>query len=204
VAKSSIEKLNLFQQKLKTLEQIRRKQEVLFSEGKIVRRDIEEVYSALLLNAVASFEGFIEEFFIGLLAGQICSGHSNVRVRVKIKSYVVARDVFLREKKYFNWLPYKNTKDAAKVFFTGGRPFTDITATEEKHLEKCLAIRNAIAHQSRHAIKTFRESALTGLSLIPRDRRPKSFLRSQFSLAPPTTYYQQLIAEILRIADKLC
>jgi len=204
VAKSSIDILNAFQQKLKVLEQIRKKQETLFSKGQIVRRDIEEVYAAIYLDVIASFEALIEELFIGLLAGQLRSRHSDVNVRVKIQSYVVARDVFFRGRKYFNWLPYEHTEDAAKAFFTGGRPFTFITEDEKKRLDKCLRVRHAIAHHSRHAIKMFRQEVLTGLSLIPRDKRPKSFLRSQFSRAPQTTYYQQFIGEIFKVASKLC
>lgn len=204
MAKSSVEILNLFQRKLRTLEQIRKKQETLFLKNQIVCRDIEEVYAAIYLDVIASFEALIGELFIGLLAGQVRSRHSNVNVRVKIQSYVVARDVFFRGRKYFNWLPYKHTEEVAKVFFTGGRPFTLITEDEKKRLDKYLIIRHAIAHQSRHSINTFRQEVLVGLTLTPRDKRPKSFLRSQFSIAPPTTYYQQLTREILKIANTLC
>jgi len=204
VAKSSIEIFNLFRQKCIVFERIRKKQEALYLSGQIVRRDIEEVYAAIFLNAVASLEAFSEDLFIGLLARQVISRHSNVNVRVKIQSYKVAREVFLRGKKFFKWLPYENTENAAKTFFTGGRPFTSITQDEGKHLDKCLTIRNAIAHKSRHAIKRFSKEVLVNLTLMPREKQPKSYLRSQFSMAPPSTYYQQLVGEIRRIANKLC
>lgn len=204
MAKSSLELLYSFERKLKGLEQTRKKQEALFSNGQLARRDIEEVYAALFLDVVVSFEDLIEELFIGLLAGKIRARRSNVSVRIRIQSDKVARDVVLQGRKFFDWLPYERTKNIASVFFTGGRPFTLLTTDEEKHMEKCLTIRHAIAHQSRHALSKFQQELLAGSSLMPRDKRPKSFLRAQFSANPPTIYYEQLVGELFKIASKLC
>lgn len=204
MAKSSVNLLDSFEGKLKGLEQTRKKQEGLFSNGQLVLRDIEEVYAALFLGAMVSFEGMIEELFIGLLAGKIHSRYSDVNVRVKIQSRIVARDVVLQGRKFLNWLPYDRTITIANVFFTGGRPFTLITEDEKKHIDKCLTIRHAIAHQSQHAISKFKKEILQGLSLTPRDRRPKSFLRAQFSANPPTNNYHRLVSDLLKIARKLC
>ena len=204
MTKSSVKLLGSFERKLKGFELTRKKQEALFSDRKLVLRDIEEVYAALFLDVVVSFEGMVEELFLGLLAGKIHSRYSNVNIRVKIKSDMVAREVVLYGRKYFNWLPYENTKKIANIFFTGGRPFTLLTKDREKHIDKCLAIRHAIAHKSRHAVNKFKDEVLAGLSLTPRDKRPKSFLRAQFSANPPTIYYEQLVGELFKIANNLC
>jgi len=202
--KRSNEILSFFQRKLKVLEQIRKKQEALFLNNKIGRRDIEEIYAAIYLNSIASFESLIEELFIGLLAGRFCSSHSNVNVRAKIQSYMVARDMIFRDRKYYNWLPYENTEKVAKVFFTGGRPFTLLSQDEKDRLDKCLTIRHAIVHKSRYAINKFRKKVLASIILPPKDKRPKSFLRAQFSMVPQTTYYQQFIGDIFEIAKSIC
>ena len=194
--------VTLFQRKLATLDRIRDKQESSFLRHQIGIRDIEEVYGAIFLNAIASFEGYLEELFLGLLVGRIRKSHCNVRI--KIQSDLVAREVIFRDKRYVNWLPYRNTKEVAEIFFTGGRPFTLLVQDEEEHLNKCSCIRNAIAHQSRHAIDLFKSEILKGLTLGPRDRRPKSLLRCQFSLNPPTNYYQQYVGKIFAIANKIC
>lgn len=194
--------VTILQRKLATLDRIRDKQESNFIRHQIGVRDIEEVYGAIFLNAIASFEGYLEELFIDLLVGRIRKIHCNVRI--DIKSDLVAREVIFRDKRYFNWLPYSNTKEAAGIFFTGGRPFTLLTQDEEDHLKKCSYIRNAIAHQSRYAIDLFNKKILEGLTLGPRDRRPKSLLRCQFSLSPPTNYYQQYVGKIFAIASRLC
>jgi len=193
--------VEIFYRKLASLDRIREKQESNFSRHQIGIQEVEEIYGAVFLNAIASFEGYLEELFIGLLVGKICKSHCNVRIRVK--SDLVAREVIFRDKRYINWLPYRNTKEMAGIFFTGGRPFTLLTQDEEEHLNKCSCIRNAIAHQSRHAVDLFKSEILKGLTLGPRDRRPKSLLRCQFSLNPPINYYQQYIGRILTIANKI-
>lgn len=202
MSKGSVALLDSFHQKLNILDRIRNKQENLVLSNQIVIRDIEEVYGSIFLNAIASFEGFLEDLFVGLLVRQTHISRCNVRVG--IQSYLVAREVIFKGRQYFNWLPYQNTKGVAKVFFTGGRPFTLLTSDEEEHLNSCLVIRNAIAHESRYAIDAFEKKVLTGLTLGPRDKRPKSLLRSQFSMVPPNNYYQQYISKILTIASRLC
>jgi len=204
VARSDSEVFKKLHRKLKSLEQMRKKQEGLFLNHQIVTRDIEEIYGAIYLNAVASFESFIEELFIGLLVGRIHSKHSRVAARVTIKSTKVARDILLRGRNFFNWLPYDNTEKTARIFFVDGRPFTILTMDDKELLGKCLVIRNAIAHKSRYAVRKFSKEVLSNITLAPRDKRPKSFLRSQFSMSPPTNYYQHYVAETLKIAMKLC
>jgi hypothetical protein len=63
---------------LKSLEWTRTKMERLLSEGAIVRRDIEKVYKGLYLDAITSFEGLVEELFLGLLVGRLVSGIAGV------------------------------------------------------------------------------------------------------------------------------
>jgi hypothetical protein len=184
VPKSSRKILNSYFSKLRSLEQIRNKQETLFTNAQIARRDIEEVYAAIYLDAMASFEALIEDLFIGLLTGQVRSRHPDVHNRVLIRHYGVARDVFFRDRSHFTWLPFGNTVEAAKIFFTAGRPFTLVTNDQKTNLSRCVTLRHAIAHHSYFALNKFRQEVIRDLSLLPRDKRPSSFLRSQFGLAP--------------------
>ncbi|MHA1268054.1 MAG: hypothetical protein ACTSRS_22740 [Candidatus Helarchaeota archaeon] len=204
MANNSTQIIDSFSKKLNSLNQIRKKQESLFSNNKLANRDIEEVYGAIFLNVIVSFEAFIEDLFIGLLARQIELKRFNFNVRIKIYNRVVARDLILQGRNYFDWFPYENTERIAKVFFTGGRPFTDLTPDEKRHINKCQTIRNAIAHQSQYAIKKFKDEVLANISLTPRERTPKRFLRAQFSANPPIIYYEQLVSELNKIALKLC
>jgi hypothetical protein len=178
-----------------TLENMRKKQECLLQNKHISLADIEQLYVALLIEAVVAFEAFIEELFYGLLTRKIKPQNHNVNVRVSIKSSLVAQQIVLRERKYIDWLPFENTLKISKIFFTEGRPFTSIASEseEDKNITKCLIVRNALVHQSAHAIKQFQNKILNGLHLMPRERKPKSFLRAEFSANPPTLYYEQLV-----------
>jgi hypothetical protein len=195
--------LHALWRKLKSLEQLRRKQESLFDSEMIAPREIEQVYAGIYLDAVASFEAFIEDMFIGLLAGHVRSPHGNIRATIAVRSQRVARDVFFRTHPYFNWLSYDNTERAAEFFFRGGRPFTLLSKADKAHLRKCLATRHAIAHHSRYALNTFREKVLAGLNLMPRQKRPGGFLRAQFCMSPPMNYYQHLTTGLASVAKKL-
>src|SRR5438309_2089669 len=52
---------------LSNIEKTRRKSEDLFSQGRLVYRDLELIYAGLFLDSVTSFERYIEELFIGIL-----------------------------------------------------------------------------------------------------------------------------------------
>lgn len=205
MSKKSNEVFTSFKRKLNNLDKTRRKQEILYTRNQIVRKDIEQVYSALFLSAWGYFEAFIEELFIGLLVGKIHhSKKSTVNSRVNVKSEKIARDLIYAGKKYVNWFPYENSEYISKIFFTGGRPFTSLEKKDKQLLQNCLIIRNALAHQSRHSTFQFNERILKELSLYPREKKPQSFLRSQFSASPDKNRYEHYIDEIIGIATKLC
>ena len=71
MAKPAIFCANMFISHLKSLELTRQKGESLMSSHMLVRRDIEQIYKGLWLDAVCSFEQFIEQLFIGLLVGSL-------------------------------------------------------------------------------------------------------------------------------------
>ena len=170
------------------------------------RRDAEQVYDALFINTMTAFETFLEDLFLGLLVdGQgLSSEKSTFSRRVTIRSHKVAREIVIGpNRKYVDWLPYDQTEGRAKLFFRGGRPFTVVSTTERNLLKRCSAIRNRIAHNSRHSNETFQKVVIGNLSILPRDRTPSRYLRSLFRLNPAQTRYENLAAEILRLARRL-
>lgn len=204
MAKSSSVLLFNFQKKLQVLRKTQQKQEELFSKGLIIQRDLLEVYSAIFLSTIVSFEGLIEDMFFGLLTQSISSHYTNVFPRINVKTLKIAREIVLGDNNYCDWLPYERTRNRAIIFFRGGRPFSLLTDNDELHIERCLAIRNAIAHQGDHSQRKFERKVLSSLSLQPRERRPKTFLRAQFSGIPKVTYYELYTSELVGIAQRLC
>ncbi len=188
---------------LRRLNSTRKKLEKLFTSGEITRLDIEQVYIGLYLDAIVSFERFIEQYFISLLVAGRLIAPPNTIPRVTFASSIVARDVILGGKSYVDWLPYKFTENRAEAFFRSGLPFTSLTKAEKNTIEDFMTIRNAIAHKSGHSIKKFETDIIGNLTLPRKERTPSGFLRSIFRTTPMQTRYENLILEMAAIAQKL-
>jgi len=171
---------------------------------KIVRRDIEQIYTGLYIEAVCCFERFLEDLFIGILVGRLKHPLSNVVPRVTFRSDIIARDVVFGGNDYVDWLPYYHTEKRANAFFRNGLPFTSLQSSDKKIIEQICYIRNAIAHKSKHSKKLFDNKVIGDIPIPLRDRTPAAFLRSKFRIAPVQTRYENLIIEMSLIAIKLC
>lgn len=188
---------------LHSLGAISNKMEQLFAQGNVVRRDIEQVYSGLYLDAYTHFERLIENLFIGILAGRLLSAVPGVAPRITFKSDRVARDVVNGERNYVDWLPYFHTENRAKAFFRNGLPFTSLAKSDKDQIVQLGILRNVIAHRSYHSIRQF-ANLTEGLTLMVRERTPAGFLRSQYRAAPVETRFQNFTAQMATTAQKLC
>ncbi len=177
--------------------------ESLYARSLASGRDVYHAYGAIFLTAVSSFEGMIEDLFVKLLVGRVAPPRG-VRPRVKFASDKVAREVVLGGRNYADWLPYNRMKTRAEAFFAGGRPFTSLSRADKEFLEAIWCIRNALAHQSRHAKRLFEHEVIAGTPLLPRERTPTGYLRSIHSSNPIVTQYEQLATELSTIAHRLC
>jgi hypothetical protein len=188
--------------RLQRLEATRIKLESLLLKDKVSRRDIEHIYGALFLSAVTAFEGMLEVLFMKLLTRRL-KHPRRIRALVEFESDIIARRVVFGGRSYVDWLPYEQTTGRAKLFFASGRPFTHLEKPEKKSVEAWCAIRNALAHQSRFAQRRFHELIVAPRTLLPREKRPSSFLRSLHSTAPSVTQYEQIVGEMVSVAKKI-
>ena len=196
---------NDFNSYIKSLERTRQKIESLFDQGDLSRREIEQIYGSLFLNAVIMFESFIENMFLGLITNRFKIKTSKIVPRVRFKSAVVARDFVLSGKRYVDWLPYDaETGKRSRIFFRNGMPFTILNSREKDNLRKIQCIRNALAHKSRYSRQQFEKHVIGSTPLTKRERSPGGFLKSQFRVSPMQTRYENLINEIWAIMVKLC
>ena len=116
----------------------------------------------------------------------------------------LARSILLIGKNYLDWLPYENTLDRAKVFFTDGIPFTLLNDQNRSNLSRCVYIRNAIAHRSEYAVNQFIKHIIGDSKLPPRERTPVGYLRGNFRSAPSQTRYESIVQELKSIAHIIC
>src|SRR5688572_26488899 len=108
---------------LANIEKTRKRTEELFVNGDLVRRDIEIVYSGLYMEAITSFERFIEELFMSLLCNRVAHSSKRVKTRVTFESIDLVRAMLVGERSYIDWLPYHYTIKRAKAYFKNGLPF---------------------------------------------------------------------------------
>jgi hypothetical protein len=192
-----------FTTRLRRFERSRAKLERLLISGHVTRHDVSLFYEGTFLRTVTSLESLMEELFVGLLTGGITPGR-NVHPRVTFRSAAIARDVMLGGKPYVDWLPYRHTENRASAFFRGGQPFCNLDKADVKSLDRILAIRHAVAHQSRAARRKFEDEVLGSAPLLPAERTPAGFLRSVFSVTPPKTQYEDIAGTCALLVRKLC
>jgi hypothetical protein len=194
---------NTYISRLRTFDRARAKVERLLVSGHVTRHDAYLFYEGIFLRTVTTFEGLMEDLFVGLLAGGIIPGR-NVRPRVHFRSHTIARDVMLGGRAFVDWLPYHYTDKRAEAFFRGGFPFSNLDKSDKKELERIILIRNAVAHQSRSARSKFESDVIGTTPLLPFERTPAGYLRSVFRQSPAQTRYEQIASTCAMLARKLC
>ena len=115
-----------FIKRIDTLDSTRKKIELLYSKGTVNQKILEQTYAGLYLNAYTSFEGFVEDLFIGLLVTGKGLMQQNVHVRVSISTHKIARELVFAGQQYLDWLPFEKTERRATTFFRSGRPFSNV------------------------------------------------------------------------------
>lgn len=177
--------------------------ERLLLHGHVTRHDASLFYEGIFLRTVTTFEGLLEDLFVGLLTGSVIPGR-NVRPRVTFKSHSVARKVVLGGRPYVDWLPYDHTEKRAEAFFRSGLPFCNLDKNDKKELGRIILIRNAVAHQSRAAIRRFESEVIGATPLLHTERTPAGYLRSIFRTAPTQTRYEEIANTCAMLARKVC
>lgn len=175
--------------------------ERLHKAKQIALRDLHSVYEALFIRAVTSFEVFLQDQFIATMSGKAAYGRARkVSARMTAVSNAAMMDILLQTRPYVTWLPYEHTHQRALVYLKDGKPFSEIPNAERQTMEKITIIRNAIAHQSEHAVKKFENKVLSGLILLPQEKKPAGFLRSVLRASPLQRRFEFYVTELGRIA----
>jgi hypothetical protein len=173
----------------------------LHSAHALGRADLNRVYAGAFVGFTTYVERSLERLFLGLLMGRF--EVSGVAPLVQINSEVVARAVVRGGRNYVDWLPFtKHTEPRALAFLASGRPFTDLPAADARVFDRLGVIRNAIAHESSHALRQFRRIFVDGRALPAEQQRPAGYLRGQHS--PGVTRFVNTINENVIVFNTLC
>jgi hypothetical protein len=178
--------------------------ERLYRTNRIALRDIHSVYEALFIRSVTSFEVFLQDQFVAIMNGD--ASYKRIRgvsVKMNASSPAALMDILLQNRAYVTWLPYDETNKRAHIYLKDGKPFSDIPQSERDTMNRITLIRNAIAHQSAHAVKQFENKVISGLTLLPQERRPAGFLRSVLRAAPIQRRFEFYATELGRVATMI-
>jgi hypothetical protein len=165
--------------------------------------DLHRVYAGAFLSFHTYLERSIERAFLGLLVRQFESTDRNVRPLVDINSNKVAHDVIRGVRPFAEWLPYDQyTVKRADAFFSGGRPFTNLTNAQVNVFARTTIVRNAIAHESSYALRRFGKSFTDHRALPPEQRKPAGYLRGQHAVGQSRLDF--MLSEAVNSMRALC
>ncbi|MEM4986654.1 hypothetical protein V8G57_04540 [Collimonas sp. H4R21] len=155
------------------------------------------------MEAFVSFERFVEDLFLGYVAGRISMPTRNVKAKMSFPSAIIAEKVVFGGDKYIDWIPYDRTTDRAEIFFKDGKPFSTLTKPQKEMLRQLHQVRNALAHRSDHSLDVFTRLVVGSAPLSPHERKPAGFLRSILRVSPTQTRLENYLFEMLTIARDL-
>lgn len=194
-----------FEIKVDCLNNYRIKYDSLVVNNTLNEPEVEQAYAGLFLNLFTEFEGLLENLFWGLLKGKVISSHTDYKRLVKISPNNSVEIIVLGEKRnYLDWLPLQDyTFPRVKRFFYEGIPFTDVSDSHKSNLKFYHTIRNSLAHKSDYSITKFQQ-AISGLTLLPKEKQPSGFLRSIPNRVLNKTQYEIASDELKVIAKIIC
>jgi hypothetical protein len=187
--------------RLAATEQARNKVEILVYSRDMTRREAERVYEGLFMRAITTLEAFFEELFFLVVLNRTDHPKARAHARVSFQSRAVLRQFVLGGRAYVDWLPYGAVESRAEVYLRKGRPFTELSGGQKSQIKQWHLTRNAIAHPGTHARDQFRSKVIAGMTLLPHEKTPAGFLRSQPQ--PNLRRFQTILREMARIGADL-
>lgn len=176
--------------------------ENLHRTGALSARDVTRTYEGAFLAFHTSLERHIERLFLALVMSRVAPSGPRPRNLVRITDHRVAHEVVTGDRPYVDWLPLAKTKRRASIYLSGGRPFDRLQPVDMQVFERMQIIRNAIAHQSHHAKRSFKKVLIDGQGLPPAEQSPAGYLRGSHTSGQSRLSY--LMAQGVDTVDRLC
>ncbi len=145
--------------------------------------DCELIYESAFLNAVARFEGLLNDLLQEFVCG-VPSTRRGCYALIQVRSRGAFRAVITGGRSYVDLMPYKDCVEISKRFLNEGKPFSEVDQSDRDLLAQAVVVRNAIAHRSDMALERFRRTVPGVSSLIPQRQFPGSFLRKIYRSQP--------------------
>jgi hypothetical protein len=194
--------LHDFSKRLTQIQYTLRNGDRALSGKHMCRRDCARLYSGSFLEAVIAFELATEILFIDCLKGD-CAHPRGYQTIVTCSSSADAFHIIKHGTSYVDWLPLDKAEKLSKIFFLPNRnPFTGWHAAHGSEVQKCLYIRNYIAHRSQHSEIQFQRHVVSPTVLPPRQRDVFGYFRHTHMAGVSKIQYH--LGELLRSMQWLC
>jgi hypothetical protein len=175
--------------------------ERLYGRRELGRPDLNRAYAGALIAFHTYVERSLERLFLGLVMRRFT--RTGVRPLVVINSERVARAVVNGGRRYVDWLPYEQlTLPRAEAFLSKGHPFVDLEKDDRRSLENLRVIRNALAHESSHALRMFRQRFTEGKALPPDQVTPTGYLRGRHAGSQSRLAF--MLTDTVHVFARLC
>ena len=174
-----------------------------YAASRLQLSDILLVYASSFLSACAKWEALIEACMFEAACGRPSTRPGNFR-HVRFRSRQHLRELLLYPNR--DYLPVQSVKAATEVtalLINEGRPISGISEPNRTHLQQAGWIRNAIAHESAFALRVFREKVPGVAAMLPNQRTPARFLRSEFRINPRQRRYELYFAAMSSAAREI-
>ena len=180
-----------------------RRLESLHASGDLSATDVKRAQAGALLAFHTYVERSLERLFLGVVMNRLSSAQPGVTGLVHIKSEVVARAVVSGGRNYVDWLPFdQHTMKRADAFLSAGRPFSGLSGSDISAFDRLGIVRNAIAHESSHAVRKFRKTFVDGRGLPPEQQTPAGYLRATHHAGQ--SRFENMMADVVATFIKLC
>lgn len=165
--------------------------------------DVEHVYASSFLSLVSRWEAFLEDTLLETVCGP-ANGALSRRRLVRISTPERFRSILLHPNLDYVSMPtLKRAKDLFELYLVDGGPVAGITEANRTYIQQASWIRNAIAHASNHAERTFKEKVPGVDSLANNRRQPGPFLRHQFRQSPDQRRFELYLGAFLSAAREM-
>ena len=176
--------------------------ERLNQAGRLSNRDVTRTYEGAFLSFHTSLERHIERLFLALVMARVLPTGTETKSLVRIADHRVAHAVICGDRPYADWLPLNKTKQRASVYLSRGKPFDRLKPVDIQVFDRMQVIRNAVAHQSHHAIRSFRRVLIEGQGIPLVEQSPAGYLRGSHTAGQSRLSY--LMAQGVDTLDRLC
>ncbi len=174
-----------------------------FAENRLRVTDVELVYSSSFLSVCSHWESLLKAVIVETVCGDESRRRCNRRLASFEKRQHLEELLLFPGKDYVSIPTLKHAEALAGLFISQGRPISEVSEQNRTLLQQAVWVRNAIAHESPFALKTF-STKVPGVSALPRSKRsPGAFLRHEFRQAPSQRRYELYFAAFQSAAAEI-